>query len=53
MQDKADDDEGTILSSTSSSLDVPYDSNGDGGDGGDGEVPPHMIETMGHFPSAG
>lgn len=57
MWNKVDDDADTILSNTSSSLDVPHDSNGDDGDGGDGggygEEPPHMMETMGHFPSAG
>ncbi|RWR73192.1 hypothetical protein CKAN_00144800 [Cinnamomum micranthum f. kanehirae] len=52
MRDEVDDDEDTSLSSTSSSSDVPHDSDGDGG--GDGcEIPPHMMETVEHFPSSG
>ncbi|XXG58939.1 hypothetical protein AAC387_Pa04g1117 [Persea americana] len=55
MQDEVDDDEDITLSSSSSSSDVPHDSDGDGsGDnGGDGgEIPPHMMETVKHFPSS-
>ena len=58
MQDEVDDDEDTSLSSSSSSLDMPHDSDVDGGDDGDdsggyGEVPPHMMETVEHFPFDG
>ena len=55
MRDEVDDDEDISLSSSSSSSDVPHDSDGDGGgdDGGDGgEIPPHMMETVEHFPSS-
>ncbi|RWR73274.1 hypothetical protein CKAN_00153900 [Cinnamomum micranthum f. kanehirae] len=52
MRDEVDDDEDISLSSTSSSSDVPHDSDGDGGGDG-GEIPPHMMETVEHFPSSG
>ena len=53
MRDEVDDDEDTSLSTTSSSSDVPQDSDGDDGGGDGGEVPPHMMETIEHFPSYG
>ena len=55
MRDEVDDDKDTSLSSSSSSSYVPCDSTGDGGGrgGGYGEVAPHMMETVEHFPSAG